>query len=349
MSDYELLAALALKVDGYELRGHRANVSSDFERLSTEIVIHGGGETGVGEDVTYDAVDHEQLQADGPVHDLTGVSTLGELCTLIGELDLFGTEPQRDVSRLYRRWAFESAALDLALRQAGMNLARAVGREPRPVRFVVSLRLGEPPSIEPLARRLAIAPSLQFKLDPTSSWTDELIEQLVATGAVESVDFKGHYVGSAVDQPADADLYRRVARAFPNAWIEDPALTAETDAVLAGDRDRFSWDAPIHSVKDIVDLPYPPRMVNIKPSRLGGLESLMEAYAYCEQNGIGCYGGGQFELAVGRGHIQYLASLYHPDGPNDVAPTGYNLPDPPAGLPTSPLAVAVAPLGFSWQ
>ena len=35
------------------------------------------------------------------------------------------------------------------------------------------------------------------------------------------------------------------------------------------------------------------------------------------------YGGGQFELGPGRGQIQYLASVFHPDGPNDVAPTGF--------------------------
>ena len=60
------------------------------------------------------------------------------------------------------------------------------------------------------------------------------------------------------------------------------------------------------------------------------------------------YGGGQFELGPGRGQNQYLASLWHPDGPNDVAPSGYNLPEPPAGLPDSPLAVAAAPIGFRW-
>ena len=125
-------------------------------------------------------------------------------------------------------------------------------------------------------------------------------------------------------------LYRRVVEAFPDAWIEDPALTAETDAVLAPHRERFSWDAPIHSIADIEALPYPPRMVNIKPSRLGGLRNLLDAYDYCAERGIGNYGGGQFELGVGRGQNQYLASLFHPDAPNDVAPTGFNLPDPPA-------------------
>ena len=190
-------------------------------------------------------------------------------------------------------------------------------------------------------------PWLRFKLDPTSSWDEALIAALRSTGAVDSVDFKGLYVGSIVDQPADPVLYRRVVEAFPEAWIEDPALTAETDAVLAPYRERFSWDAPIHSIADIEALPYPPRMVNIKPSRLGGLRNLLDAYDYCAAQGIGNYGGGQFELGVGRGQIQYLASLFHADAPNDVAPTGFNLPVPPAGLPSSPLPPAPVGGGVS--
>ena len=216
------------------------------------------------------------------------------------------------------------------------------------MRFVVSLRLGEPPSLEPLDVRLGPYPQLRFKLDPTSSWDERLIGELVATGAVDSVDFKGYYSGSIVDQAPDPVLYGRVAEAFPDAWIEDPALTEETDAALAPYRERFSWDAPIHSIEDIEALPYPPRMVNIKPSRLGGLRSLFDAYGYCEERGIGNYGGGQFELGVGRGQNQYLASMYHADAPNDVAPTGYNLPQPPEGLQGSPLQVAAAATGFRW-
>jgi hypothetical protein len=117
---------------------------------------------------------------------------------------------------------------------------------------------------------------------------------------------------------------------------------------LAAHRERFSWDAPIHSIADIEALPYPPRMVNIKPSRLGGLRSLLDTYDYCAERAIGNYGGGQFELGVGRGQNQYLASLFHADAPNDVAPTGFNLPVVPAGLPNSPLAPAPASAGFRW-
>jgi L-alanine-DL-glutamate epimerase-like enolase superfamily enzyme len=349
VSTWELLCELPVEIDDYALDPLRAEVSSDFERKSTVIRLRGGGEEGVGEDVTYDAVDHDILQAAGPVLPLRGRYTLASFAEHLAGLSLFAQPPQREVSARYRTWAYESAALDLALRQAGTPLHAALAREPQAVRFVVSMRLGEPPSMDPLRRHLDAHPGLRFKLDPTSSWDEHLIAELVATGAVDSVDFKGLYTGTIVDQPADPVLYRRVVEAFPDAWIEDPLLTPETDVVLASHRERFSWDAPIHSLADIESLPYPPRMVNIKPSRLGGLRSLLDAYDYCAANAIGNYGGGQFELGVGRGQIQYLASLFHADAPNDVAPAGFNLPIPTEGLPSSPLAPAPSAVGFRWS
>ena len=349
MSTWDLVADLPLRVEGYALEGLEAQVSSEFTRKSTVIRLSGQGHDGVGEDVTYDAVDQEILQAAGPEQALAGDWTLGSFCEHLAGLKLFPEPPQRDASLLYRPWAYESAALDLALRQAGESLHARLGREPRPLTFVVSLRLGDPPTLEPITRRLEHHPGLRFKLDPVSGWTEELIADLVATRAVDSVDFKGHYHGSIVDQPPDPVLYRRVVEAFPDAWIEDPALTDETEAVLEAHRDRFSWDAPIHSIADIEALPYPPRMVNIKPSRLGGVRSLLDAYDYCAERWIGSYGGGQFELSVGRGQIQALASLFHPETPNDIAPGVYNLPEPPPELPASPLEPQLSERGFRWN
>jgi hypothetical protein len=351
VSTFDELAELPLTVDGYALEGLRAQVSSGFERLTTVVHLRGGGLGGVGEDVVYERVDHIALQEAGAVHQqaLAGSYALGEFCELVNALDLFPQQPQRDVSRLYRRWTFHSAALDLALRQAGRSLQDALGRKPRPLTFVVSLRLGEPPSIAPVERRLARYPTLRFKLDPTSSWTPELIAELVATRAVDSVDFKSLYRGTVVDQPPDPVMYRRVVDAFPDAWLEDPdVITPETAAVLAEHHDRITWDAPIHSIEDIEALPFPPRMVNIKPSRIGGLPALCATYDYCAEHRIGAYGGGQFELGPGRGQAQYLAALFHPGTPNDLAPTAYNQDDPPPGLPTSPLEPALDAVGFRW-
>jgi L-alanine-DL-glutamate epimerase-like enolase superfamily enzyme len=347
---FDLLADLPLVVEGYRLDGLRLDVSSGFERLTTVVHLFGGDTEGVGEDVVYQAEDHVALQAAGPVHDLSGSYALGEFCARIDALDLFPVPPVTDVSRLYRRWTFHCAALDLALRQAGRPLHEVLGRPTRPMTFVNSLRLGEPPRLEAVTERLARYPTLRFKLDATSSWTPELMAALAQTGAVDSIDFKSFYRGTAVDQRPDPVLYRRVAEAFPHAWLEDPdVVSTETAQALAAHHDRITWDAPIHGIADIEALPFPPRMVNIKPSRIGGLPALCAAYDYCAEHGIGAYGGGQFELGPGRGQAQYLASVFHAETPNDLAPTGYNDPVVPDGLPSSPLAPAPSPLGFRWE
>ena len=353
MSTFERVADLPLEIESYELEAHELKISEDFTRLSTVVRLRGGGHEGVGEDVTYEGLDHIALRDAGSSQPLAGTHTLGGYCQLVGSLDLFPSPPEREVSRLFRRWAFESAALDLALRQAGRSLGDAVGREPRPVTFVCSMRLGEPPSLEPLQRRRDGHPNLRFKLDPTVGWDDAFVSELAALGVVDSVDFKGHYRGTPVDLEPDPVLYERVISAFPDAWIEDPALTPETEPVLRDHRDRITWDAPIHSIEDIGAVTFggealPPKMVNIKPSRFGSIEALFAAYDYCEENGIGAYGGGQMELGPGRGQIQYLASLFHPDTPNDVAPSGYNYPDPPPDLPDTPLEPAPSETGFRW-
>jgi hypothetical protein len=348
MSTYERVADLPLKIEGYALEGLTRTVSSGFERITTVIRLRGGGEEGVGEDVTYEADDQRAQQERGPDLPLAGEWTFDSFSRHVGELDTFPAgAPAFEVRRNYRRWGFESAALDLALRQAGRSLDDVLGRELRPVTFVVSSRMGDPPTLEPVTRRLARYPWLRFKLDGTPDWDEALIEGLIETGAVDSIDLKGAYKGTPVDTETDPAFYRRIAEAFPDAWLEDPDL--ETDGAreaLAPYEDRITWDAPIHSVQDILDAPVLPRTVNLKPSRFGSVEALFAGYDFCEERGMGAYGGGQYELGPGRGQIQYLAALFHPDAPNDIAPSGYDALDPEPGLPESPLTPDPEPTGF---
>jgi hypothetical protein len=332
---WKRFAALGVEIDRYELERLEKPVTRGFTRVTTVVHLHGGGEEGLGEDVTWYAEHHDREQAAGQVLPLAGTWTLESFS---GALEL--PDP-------HRRWAYESAALDLALRQAGQTLAEAVDREPRPVVFVISPGLGTPPSSAVVRRWLELEPSHRFKLDPGSDWTEELIAELAETGAVVTADYKGYYTDQ--DPPPDADLYRRVAEGFPEAYLEDPALTDETELVLEPHRERVTWDAPIHSVADVETLMLPPSTLNSKPSRFGRLEELLAFYAYCDEHGIGLYGGGMFELGPGRGQVQYLASLFHPDGPNDVAPREYNDPEPRPGLPASPLEPMPDDAGFRWR
>ena len=212
--------------------------------------------------------------------------------------------------------------------------------------FVVSMRLGEPATTDRVRAWLELYPRLRFKLDATADWSSELIADSKTTGAVDSVDFKGQYRGTKSTPSRIRRSTARVVDGLPGAWLEDPALTPETEAVLEPHRDRITWDAVIHSVADIEALRWPPRTVNVKPSRFGSVERLFAAYDYCASRGIDAYGGGQFELGVGRDQIQLLAALFHPGTPNDVAPGGFNV-DPQAGLPSSPLPVVARATGFA--
>jgi L-alanine-DL-glutamate epimerase-like enolase superfamily enzyme len=348
VSTYDRVADLPLTIDGYALEGLARAVSSGFNRRTTILHLQGGGEEGLGEDVTYDETEHETQQQRGPEQPLAGEWTFDAFSRHLDEFDLFPAgAPRMDAFRHYRRWAFESAALDLALRQAGTSLSDLLERPLEPVRFVVSTRMGEPPTIGPVTRRLARYPDLRFKLDATPDWDDELIDGLVETGAVDSIDFKGAYKGTPVDTDTDPAFYRRIAETFPDAWLEDPDLDEpEAREALRPFEDRITWDAPIHSVQDILDRPVLPRTVNLKPSRFGIVRGLFDAYDFCAERGMGAYGGGQFELGVGRGQIQYLAGMFHADAPNDIAPAGYDALDPEPGLPVSPLTPDPEPTGF---
>jgi L-alanine-DL-glutamate epimerase-like enolase superfamily enzyme len=348
VTTYERIAELPLTIEGYALEGRRRRVSAEFERHTTTFHLEGAGEEGLGEDVTYDPEEHREQQARGPTLPLAGEWTFDSFQAHVGELDLFPAgDPGMSAFRYYRRWAVESAALDLALRQAGVSLAQAVGREESPIHFVCSLRLGSPPSFDPVSRRLEAYPWLRFKLDGTPDWDQPLIDRLAGTGAVASIDLKGAYKGTPVDVDTDPEFYRRIAETLPSAWLEDPDLTVpEADAALEPYRHRITWDAPIHSVADIEGLAFTPRTINVKPSRFGSTKELFAAYDHCAERGIEIYGGGQSELGVGRGQIQYLASVFHPDGVNDIAPAGYDWAEFPTGLPPSPLAPDHEPTGF---
>jgi hypothetical protein len=320
---FDAVRNLQLVVERVELE-HLSLPLHHMTRRTTVVHLHGAGHEGVGEDVSYE----EDLQltfTEDALPDLTGEHTIESFSALAAG------QPG------YRPWGLESAALDLALRRSGTSLAEAVGRAPQPVRFVVSQS-----AVEELR---ALYPDLRFKLDASDKWTDEIVAGLAATGAVDVVDLKGLYDGEWVDATPSAELYGRVAEAFPDAWLEDARLNDETRPVLEPHARRLTWDFPIHSVADVDALPFPPDCLNSKPSRFGSVQRLFDFYDHCEQRGIALYGGGQFELGPGRGQIQHLASLFHADAPNDVAPGEYNQGVAP-GLPQSPLPPASREPGF---
>jgi hypothetical protein len=340
------LAELPLTVEGCEYERLSRAFAYGHERVTTRIRLRGGGVDGQGEDVSPHESEEYTLHVLAPDFGLAGEWTLESFCDHLAAVDQWPVPPTWDGMVRWRNWAFESAALDLALAQAGRALHEVLGREPAPVRFVNSLGLGEPPTFDPIARRLEVHPGLRFKVDVTAEWSQALMDEVAATGAVEIVDFKGHYGRDTGELPELLSMYERALATFPDTLLEDAHDLPEVAALLAGESDRISYDAPIHTVEDIGATPLEPRALNIKPCRVGDLRSLFAVYEECASRGLLLYGGGMGEIGVGRDQIQLLASLFHPDRPNDTAPAGYNEDAPSADLPASPLDPAPAPVGF---
>jgi len=341
---WDRVRELTFSVDGYSLAGHELATSSGYRRLTTVVHLAGGGEVGSGEDVSYGAEDQIAFRERGVHLSLAGKFELQAFSAHLGDLDLFPDAPSSEAYRDYRRWAFESAAFDLALRQNGLGVEQAFGLEARPLRFALSLGLHD---FGPIEERLALHANARFKLDATSDWDAALCRQLAETNAVDVIDFKGAYRGTPVDTKPDVQLYERVLDAMPEVIVEDPHDTAPVRELLVARGARVAWDAPIHSMADVDAMPLASQAINLKPSRFGELESLLEAYEACAERRLPIYGGGQFELGIGRRQIQLLAALFHPDGSNDVAPRGYHALDSPEPRPASPMAVKPRATGFA--
>lgn len=342
---YDTLKSLLVTVEDITFEEKRIKTSSrTFER--TIVQLHGDGYTGVGEDTTPSVEAHERLRTERfplPAGEHT-VSTFA--IALDTELHLANHTPRRENSN-HQQWAIESAALDLALKQSGQTLAAVLDQRYEPVTFVASSSLGDPPSVRPIRRIRETVPDLGFKIDVPGDPSETFLSELAATDAVRVLDLKGQY-GSDVGVPADPELYRRLFEMFPNAFVEDPAVTDETRSILEAHAGRVAWDAPITDVESVRELPLDPEIINVKPCRFGRLESLCQFLDYALKHDLNLYGGGMFELGAGRAHNQALASLFYPDGPNDLAPPTYHQFESAQSVPSSPLAPLEDPSGIGW-
>lgn len=340
------LKDLPVTVESWSFERLATPVGSGRERVTTTIRLRGCGDQGLGEDVSVLDTEDETLHRHQPSATLAGHWTLAELLHRVTTIDQWPLPPRWPALRPWRNWGFESAALDLALCQAGMSIIKAFGRPLCPVRFVNSLSLGAPPTLELVHRRLERYPALRLKVDAVPSWSPSLVRSLAATGAVDIVDFKGWYAGPTPPHEALLAMYERVVEAFPDAIFEDPHDLPEVTAMLAGRSAPVSYDAPLRDWQSLERVPLEASAVNVKPSRLGGVYALLDFYQSAETAGVMVYGGGMDELGAGRDQVQLLAALLHPDAPNDVAPAVYNHRVPPWNSPVSPLLLTAAAAGF---
>lgn len=352
---------LPLRVDGVGTSQLELGGATSFTRVTTTIELQGGDHVGRGEDVSYSTETQAELPAMwGARDDLVGDWTIGSFAAHLDETGIHPPGGKRmDDKAGYHRWAVEAAALDLALRQRGCDLAALVGEQWQDVRVALSMGLGSPPSLDAPRRWLERDPSIAFKLDASTEWTHEVVGQLASLGdAVATVDLKALYGGDWIDNDYPPSLYEAIGHGLPGALIEDARLDAGSmDALDEESLGRLAWDYPITAPQDVPGLQgstatfseLRPGAVNVKPSRFGSIERVLATIALCDAEGLACYAGGQFELGIGRTQVQSIASLCFPDAPNDCAPVMFHGASPDAD--DVPLGKVRVPehVGFGWD
>jgi hypothetical protein len=174
-------------------------------------------------------------------------------------------------ARFYRRWAFESAALDLALRQNGLAARRRrASGEAR--HFVVSIRIGDPASLSPCEHYAASIPRWPTTPSSCSTATETGSRGTCrSTRLTTSRHRHGHPAFSTSSPPASA----------ASAGCSRSTTTAGRTASV--------------------------RTAGACSSRVRDVGSCSTGF------------------------------VFHPDGPNDLAPVKYNLQHLEGDLPRSPL------------
>jgi len=361
LSLLEAIIQLPVTIEG--IGTSQLKLPGQMGRISTTLELAGCGHVGRGEDISYSPVTQASLPGVYGALDLSGVWTMGSLAVRLDELgDFVPKTKESDDKPGYHRWALESAALDLALRQRGCDLAELIGAEWEPVRVSLSMGLGTPPSADVVRRWVERDAAVTFKLDTSMAWDHTLVAELAAVGdghAVSSVDFKGLYSGDWIDNDYPPTLYVAVGSGLPGALIEDAKLSAYVEDALDEDAlGRLAWDYPITKPDDVPGLAgssatfsdLRPGAINIKPSRFGSFERLLGTIILCDREGIPCYSGGQFELGIGRTQVQAIASLCYPDAPNDCAPVMFHLATAESDdVLLGPVVPPTGGTGFGWD
>ena len=340
MSLYDHVADLPLKIEGYALERLARTVSSGFERVSTCSRCSGGGAEGRGEDVTYEAEAQDAQQAAGPVLELAGEWTFGSFSEHLGDA--------RSLPRLQARAARLPPLPALGLRVGGARPRAAPGRQvaarrcsaatPSRSRSSCPRAWASRRRSSRSTRRLARYPELRFKLDATPDWSDELIAELQATGAVDSIDFKGAYKGTVVDVQTDPELLpARSPRRSRTPGSRTPTSRPRRRAARSPPtRTGSPGTRRSTSVDDILAAPVMPRTVNLKPSRFGSLRGAVRGLRVLRAARDGRLRRRPVRARRRPRPRPAAGRAVPPDAPNDIAPGGYDALDPEPGLPRQP-------------
>jgi len=216
--------------------------------------------------------------------------------------------------------AIEVALLDLALRREGVSLAAHVGATRREV--VCAAVVGRQPGIDALlgvvGRRIDEGAS-SIKLKIGHGWDVEPLRAVrEAFPAVPlCADANGAYT------MADVELLRSIDR-LELAYLEQPL--APDDVADFNDVNRrlstpLALDESVATADDLDRFGRAGLVVNVKPSRLGGVREAQRVIDRCVSDGLGCFIGGMLEGGIGRAVALALAGIDTLTLPTDLGPS----------------------------
>ena len=136
-----------------------------------------------------------------------------------------------------------------------------------------------------------------------------------------------------------------MAETFPEAWLEDPDLNDGTREVLAPHMARHLRR---HSTRLPTSSSWHPSARSTQALALGSLEELFAVYEHCEREGLAIYSGGQGEVGVGRGQVQYLALALPPGHAERHRAVRLQRSKRAGGMPTSPMDPVPSETGYRW-
>ena len=334
---WKRLGPAPLEVEGYELERLEQPVTRGFTRVTTVVHLRGGGQEGLGEDVTWYPEHHDREQAG---RRRPAARRQLDARVVLGRARDARPAPALGLRERRARPRAAPGGTRASPRSSAASRARSA--------FVVSPGLGDPPTSRVVLRWLELdaEPPLQARprrrLDRPADR-----RRSPTTGAVVTADYKAYYRdrGRPAARPRALPARGRgLSRRLPRGPGAD---RRDRRRARAAPRARHLGRAdPLGRRRRGARLRR--RACSTRsPRASAACSELLAFYDYCDANEIALYGGGMFELGPGRGQIQYLASLFHPDGPNDVAPRAYNDPEPRPGLPPSPLPPAPGRRGVS--
>ncbi len=227
-----------------------------------------------------------------------------------------------------RGWQFTKAAIefalnDLLLRKNGKDLLTTwSGLRVEQVPVGISLGLQDSRADLEKAVENAIATGyrrLKFKINPNSKPSDFRWIRAQMPELYLSFDANGSFY--------EQDLSRLAEFADLDCMIEQPHPPSRADIALKGKQAIPQLFSCLdESVKSMGSLQLHQQVglldeLNLKPGRVGGLQTSLEMIACCHQQAISCWIGGMFETGIGRTANLRIASCLPQAKAHDLSPS----------------------------